>query len=148
MAIALITEHNQVFFISENMEKLKIQYPHYGVFENNSAGKIINISQEEFDLLKEGTKVATYNGTNLIFDTTPFIIKTKESMDEAIEETIRLINKAYKNNENNAWGAELNAFKTIVSNVDTSSISFPYNGTLQKYLKDQGHSVIGSLQLR
>lgn len=148
MAIALITEHNQVFFISENMEKLKIQYPHYGVFENNYAGKIINISQEEFDLLKEGTKVATYNGTNLIFDTTPFIIKTKEAMDQAIEETIKLINKAYKNNENNAWGAELNAFKTIVSNIDTSSISFPYNGTLQKYLKDQGHSVIGSLQLR
>ena len=148
MAIALITEHNQVYFISENMEKLKIQYHHYGVFENNSAGKIINISQEEFDLLKEGTKVATYNGTNLIFDTTPFIIKTKEAMDEAIEETIERINKAYKNNENNAWGAELNAFKTIVSNIDTSSISFPYNGTLQKYLKDQGHSVIGSLQLR
>jgi hypothetical protein len=35
MALALITEHNQVYLISENMDKLKLQDPHYGLFENN-----------------------------------------------------------------------------------------------------------------
>ena len=147
MAIALITESNKVFLISENMEKLKFQYPHYGLFENNHAGKMINISQEDFDILQEETKEATYNGTNLIFKTSGIVLKRKEYMDVTIKSMIEKIDRAYKNNENNAWGAELNAFKTLLNNIDTSSISFPYNGTLQTYLKSQGHSIISSLQI-
>jgi hypothetical protein len=147
MAIALITEHNQVFLISENMEKLKFQYPHYGLFENNHAGKMINISQEDFNLLKEGTNNVTYNGTSLVFETLGIVWERKEDMDVTIKSMIEKIDRAYKNNENNAWGAELNAFKTLLNNIDTSSISFPYNGTFQTYLKSQGHSIISTLQI-
>lgn len=147
MAIALITESNQVFLISENMEKLKFQFPHYGIFENNHAGKMINISQEDFDTLQEETKKATYNGTNLIFETLDAVWEKKEGMDVTIKSMIEKIDRAYKGNENNVWGAELNAFKTLLNNIDTSSISFPYNGTLQTYLKSQGHPIISSLQI-
>jgi len=147
MAIALITEFNRVFLISENMEKLKFQYPHYGLFENNHAGKMINISQEDFDILQEDTKEATYNGTNLIFKPYDIVLKRKEDMDITIKSMIEKIDRAYKKHQNNAWGAELNAFKTLLNNIDTSSISFPYNGTLQTYLKSQGHSIISSLQI-
>lgn len=147
MAIALITEHNQVFLISENMEKLKFQYPHYGLFENNHAGKMINISQEDFNLLKEGTNNVTYNGTSLVFETINLIIENKESMDRDIKRLIDIVDKAHKKNLNNVWGTELNSYKQILNNIDTSSINYPYNGTVEKYLKSQGHSVIGTLQI-
>jgi uncharacterized protein YpuA (DUF1002 family) len=148
MAIALITEHNQVLLISENMEKLKFQYPHYGLFENNHAGKMINISQEDFNLLKEGTNNVTYNGTSLVFETINPIIENKESMDRDIKSLIDIVDNAYKRNQNNVWGTELNSYKQILNNIDTSSINYPYNGTVEKYLKSQGHSVIGTLQIR
>ena len=148
MAIALITEFNQVFLISENMEKLKFQYPHYGLFENNHAGKMINISQEDFNLLKEGTNNVTYNGTSLVFETMNPIIENKESMDRDIKSLIDIVDNAYKRNQNNVWGTELNSYKQILNNIDTSSINYPYNGTVEKYLKSQGHSIIGTLQIR
>jgi hypothetical protein len=148
MALALITEHNQVYLISENMDKLKLQDPHYGLFENNHVGKIINISQEDFNLLKEGTNNVTYNGTSLVFETINPIIENKESMDRDIKSLIDIVDNAYKKNQNNVWGTELNSYKQILNNIDTSSINYPYNGTVEKYLKSQGHSVIGTLQIR
>ena len=148
MALALITEHNQVYLISEKMDKLKLQDPHYGLFENNHVGKIINISQEDFNLLKEGTNNVTYNGTSLVFETINPIIENKESMDRDIKSLIDIVDNAYKKNQNNVWGTELNSYKQILNNIDTSSINYPYNGTVEKYLKSQGHSVIGTLQIR
>jgi len=148
MAIALITENNDIFLISENMDKLKLQYPHYGLFENNHAGKIINISQEDFDVLNEGIKKATYNGTNLVFESLNNVFKNKASMDQHIKWIVDYINNAHTSYKSNAWGTELNAYKTILNNIDTSSISYPYNGTIETYLKSQGHSIIGTLQIR
>jgi len=148
MALALITEHNDIFLISENMDKLKLQYPHYGLFENNHSGKIINISQEDFNALIDRTKNVTYNGTDLVFETLNPIIENKESMDQDIESLLNCVDNGCKKNKNSAWGTELNAYKTILNNIDTSSINYPYNGTVETYLKSMGHSVIGTLQIR
>jgi len=148
MAIALIHHDNSVFLISENIEKLKLQYPAYGLFENKHSGEMINILQEEFNLMQDGSKKGKYNGTNLVLENTNIITFSKEFMDTQVNSMIELINERYSKHKANAWGAELNAYKTILGNLDTSSVSYPYNGTLESYLKNQGHSIISSLQIR
>jgi hypothetical protein len=37
---------------------------------------------------------------------------------------------------------ELSAYKTLLENLDTSSITYPLNTTLEKYLIDQGNTVL------
>ena len=148
MAIALIHQDNSIFLISENIEKLKLQYQPYGLYENNHAGTMINISQEEFDSLQDGSKNGKYNGTSLVLENTNLIIFDKNFMDIQVNHMLSVIDLHYKKHKANAWGAELNAYKTILSNLDTSSISYPYNGTLESYLKSQGNSIISTLQIR
>ena len=37
MAYLLLNEKNSVFLMSKDMEQLQLQYPAYGIYENNKA---------------------------------------------------------------------------------------------------------------
>jgi len=147
MAHALIDEHNQIFLIAESTEELQLQYPHYGLYENNHSGRMITISQEDFDALQDGSKKGSFNGTNLVLENTNYFFNNQEQADQLIESKITQLNNSYNRFKSNAFGVKINNYKTVLTNLDTSTISYPYNGTIEQYLKSQGHSIVGYLQI-
>ena len=41
----------------------------------------------------------------------------------------------------------MKAYKTLLENLDKSTITYPINSTLEKYLKDQGKPIVSLLQI-
>jgi hypothetical protein len=146
MAYLLLNEKNSVFLMSKDMEQLQLQYPAYGIYENNKAGKMVSISNEDFIRIQSNEHF-NHDGTNLNFLNTHPVIFDQAYMQHLISELIKKIDSIYPKYENTSFGTDLAVYKTLLNNVDTTSFTYPYNGSLEKYLQDQGNSVISTLQM-
>ena len=47
----------------------------------------------------------------------------------------------------NSFGTELQAYKTLVENFDTSSLTYPTNISFERHLLNLGHPIISTLQI-
>lgn len=146
MAYLLTNEHNSIFLLSKNMEQLQLQLPSYVLYESGKAGKMVTVSNEDFIRILSNESF-NYDGTSLNFTGMLLRYENETSMQQHISNLIEKIESIYNKYENTSFGAELTAFKNLLNTVDPSSFTYPYNNSLEKYLQDQGHSVISSLQM-
>ena len=112
--------------------------------------KIIEDTQENFDAIKLGTKDAIKFNNNLII----YINKTvkyndKESLKEYVEGVKKSITSFKDNNLNNPsfnlWNNYYNQLNSL--NLNSNSISYPLNKSLEQYLNDLGQTSLNPLQL-
>jgi len=146
MAYLLFTLDNSVSFMAKDIEQLKLQFPSYGQFENGKAGKMITLSDEDFKRIQSNESF-NFDGTNLNFTGTQTYIHDEDGMKEYISHLIEKIDSIYTRYKNTSFGSDLAAYKNLLGTVDTSLFTYPYNDSLEKYLQDQGHSVISTLQM-
>jgi hypothetical protein len=144
MAHLLLNKNNNIICLAKDLNQLRCQHISY-----EGEGKIINVSDADFNLIQLGTKFVSTDGTSLILTDNNFITpkNNKEEMDNEITNYISRIDSRYNRHKNNSFGVELQNFKTLLQNVDTSTINYPYEGTILKYLKDAGHPVLSPLQI-
>lgn len=147
MAHLIVYNNNSVICISESVEQYKLQIPNYGLFENEQIGKIVSISDSNFNLIQTDQKMVSYDGTNVILDDSPIFDRSQNDMDNQKQFLLDRIENILPKHKDNNFGTEINAFKQLLINFDTSTISYPYSGSLIKYLKEQNNPVISHLQL-
>jgi len=139
----------QLVFGSKDLEQASLQYPGWVSYQNGQAGEMFTVSDADFVLLQTQEKIWSHNGTNyvLLDSTRVGFNNNKEMMDIEINHRVNRINEILGRYESNSFGAELQAYKTVLQNLDTSSISYPLTTTLERYLINQGHPIVGYLQM-
>jgi len=148
MAYLLLSHNNTVTLLAKRMEELEKQVPAYVQYQNGLAGKMLTISDEEFSKLQSGQQF-TYENNTLNFSQEYFgsIYETEEVMKAIISKRIERIDEIYPKYKDIVFGNELTAYKAVLSNLDTSTFTYPYNQSLEKHLLDQGTPVVSTLQM-
>jgi len=147
MAYITTNLNKSVLFISKDLEQLQGQCPSYEMYEVGTGGHMINISDADFNLLVTGEKMVIVNNDLSVTLRDPIgNISSKEELDTFISDIKKKITRVLPFKKDGSFKNELIAYKTLLENLDTSSISFPIV-SLEKYLKDQNQPFLNSLQI-
>ena len=155
MAYVITNKQKSVSFISKDLTQLQGQYPGYQIYENGVEGHLINISDEDFTLLVAGEKNITINEdlsinlTNPLYDEKNALgFASKEELDNYISSLKeKLQNSIESRLESSSYKDELIAYKALLENLNTTSISYPLAMNLERYLINQNQAVLGHLQI-
>jgi len=119
--------------------------------------KIIEDSQENFNLVKLNLKIASkYNGNTIVYlDIDPDIsdknniIFFKDSilLKEYINGLKKLIKNFLDSNKNHSLYNKWNDYYSQLSNLDISTIQFPMKKTLEQHFQDLNLPSLNTLQL-
>lgn len=145
----IITCKNKVpNWIAKDLNELKI-HPQYILYQNNSAGYLIEISDQDYNQLATDQKVVSSidDNLNVTFVDKNITYKTKDKLDEYVSNVKERIEKNLNRNIDGDYTANLLAYKQVLDNLDTSSISFPLNMSLEQYLLSNNQKALSLLQL-
>ena len=147
MAYITTNLNKSVLFISKDLEQLQGQCPSYEMYEVGTGGHMINISDADFNPLVTGEKMVIVNNDLSVTLKDPIgNISSKEELDTIISDIKKEITKVLTFKKDGSFKNELIVYKTLLENLDTSSISFPIV-SLEKYLNDQNQPFLNSLQI-
>jgi len=152
MAYIVTNREKNITFISKDLEQAKAQYNGIEIYQNGLAGHFITISDADFNTLLSNEKIAVVNSDLSVTlrdraDGEILDFSSKEKLDKYISSLKERISDVLQNKEESTFKNELSAYKTLLENLDTSSITYPFNTTLEKYLIDQGNTVLHTLQI-
>ena len=155
MAYVITNKQKSISFISKDLIQLQGQYPGYQTYENGIEGHLITISDADFTSVVANEKYITVNEdlsvtlNDIIYDANRVLgFASKQELDnhinffkERLKEVIerRISPSSYKD--------ELIAYKALLENFDTSSISYPLTMTFERYLINQNQPVLSYLQI-
>jgi hypothetical protein len=150
MAYVITNKQKSISFISKDLTQLQGQYPGYQTYENGIEGHLITISDADFTSVVANEKYITVNedlsvtlNANRVLD-----LASKQELDNHINFLKeRLKHVIERNIPPNSYRDELIAYKTLLENFDTDSISYPLAMTLERYLMNQNQPVISYLQI-
>jgi hypothetical protein len=131
---------------------------------NKESYKIIEDSQENFNLVKYGNKfplkyvdnTIVYKTTEISFLDNVFIDKNgeqiisktaKELLKKYIEDYKIIIKQFLNNNPNHNLFSRWNSYYDQLNNFNLDSVTYPLNKSLEQYLNDVGQLSLSPLQL-
>jgi len=152
MAYIVTNLEKSISFISKDLEQAKAQYNGIEIYQNGLAGNFITISDTDFNTLLLNEKIAVVNSDLSVTlrdraDYEIYDFSSKEKLDKHISSLKERISDVMKRKKEGLFKNELSAYKALLENLDTSSITYPFNTTLEKYLIDQGNTVLHPLQI-
>ena len=125
--------------IAENLSDLNINQFDY---------KIIEVTQDNFNAVKFGTKIPLkYNNDLIIFENINSLIKDKVQLQIQIKDKIELIKQFLDNNLNHPLFNQWNNYLNQLNNLNLDSITYPLNKSLEQYFNDLGQTSLSILQL-
>jgi len=125
--------------IAENLSDLNINQFDY---------KIIEVTQDNFNAVKFGTKIPLkYNNDLIIFENINSLIKDKVQLQIQIKDKIELIKQFLDNNLNHPLFNQWNNYLNQLNNLNLDSITYPLNKSLEQYFNDLGQPSFSILQL-
>ena len=155
MAYVITNKQKSISFISKDLIQLQGQYSGYQTYENGIEGHLITISDADFTSVVANEKDIKVNEdltvtlTDITYDENRVLgFASKQELDnhinffkERLKEVIerRISPSSYKD--------ELIAYKALLENFDTSSISYPLTMTFERYLINQNQPVLSYLQI-
>lgn len=148
MALIVTNKSYSITFLSKDLEQASFQYPGIGLYQNGHAGYIIEISDADFVALQTGQKLYDHDGTNMILtDKTPEPFANETDLKFYIDKITKRIDVVINRQSDNSYKSECVAYKALLESLDTSTITYPLNKTLEKHLHDLGHPILGALQI-
>lgn len=148
MAYAVTNNQNSLSFISKDSQQLALQCPNYESLESTNSGKVIDLTDDQFISLQKGIKKFTYDGSTVtLLDNTFTLPQNEQTLIDVINFHKESIDQALIRHKNDAFGIELNSFKTVLENIDTSSITYPMTKSLMQYCLDNDDDIISVLQM-
>ena len=110
--------------------------------------KKITINDSVFTQVQLSEKYPeSYNGDTVTYVDVSSEYLNKEQFQSDINSRIPLIDAFLINNEDHPDYTKWNMFKTQLEALDISSITYPYNKSLEKHLSDNSLTVLNTLQL-
>ena len=145
----IITCKNKVpNWIAKDLNELKI-HPQYILYQTNQSGYVIEISDQDYNQLATHKKVVSSidDNLNVTFVDKNISYKTKDKLDEYVSNVKERIERNLNMNIDGDYTANLLAYKQVIDNFDTSSISYPLNMSLEQYLLSNNQKALSLLQL-
>jgi hypothetical protein len=110
--------------------------------------KIIEDTQANFDLVKYNTKrIKSYTGNIINYENQDIFFNQKEHLEAYIKGLKIAISYFLDSNKNHPLYSKWNNYYNQLTNLNTSSISYPLNKSLEQYFNDQGQTSLNTLQL-
>lgn len=149
MAYAITNKEHSLSFISKDQNELSCQFPGYAMYQNGTAGYCFEISNDDFIKLQTLEKQFSYdqNQVTLVDFSTPVIFSSEQQLKDHIKMILDSLNQYLPKHISNSFGTELQAYKTLVENFDTSSLTYPTNVSFERHLLNLGHPIISTLQM-
>lgn len=149
MAYLLTNNHYSIISMSKNMEEVKAKEPRWQTFQLGIAGHLVEISDSDFLAVQNDTNVITCNGGNVSLSPSKKTDKYKneEELQGYINSIIKNIDYKLPSYSDGSFKQEVLNYKETLKSIDTSSISYPMQITLEQYLLNQNIPIIGYLQL-
>lgn len=131
-----------LYRIAENIEDLNNQ----NINKDNYL--IVEESQENFNAIRLKTKIfLSYDGNNIQFQDYSDLFLKKEEIDAYIKNTKTIITFFLDSNKNHPYYGKWKNYYDQLSNLDTSSISYPLNKSLEQYFDDLNKPSLNPLQI-
>ena len=150
MAYVITNKQKSISFISKDLTQLQGQYPGYQTYENGIEGHLITISDADFTSVVANEKYLTVNEDLSVTLNANRVLgfASKQELDNHINFLKeRLKDVIERNIPPSSYRDELIAYKTLLENLDTDSISYPLAMTLERYLMNQNQPVLNHLQI-
>jgi len=148
MAYVVTNKNYSLTFISKDLEQASFQYGGLGIYLNGHAGYVIEISDADFIALQTSQKEYAHNGTSMVLtDKTSKPFANETELKSYIDNVTKTLNTIINKHSDNSYKAECVAYKSLLENLDTSTITYPLNKSLEKHLYDLGHPILSPLQL-
>ena len=133
---------NTIYRIAENESDLN------SLNINKSDYHIISDSQENFNSVKYHNKqILKYNQNNIFYGDISTIFENKISLDKYILNIKNTISLFLENNKNHPSYDIWNNYKIQLNSLDTNTIPYPLNISLEQYLNDLGQPSFNPLQI-
>jgi hypothetical protein len=148
MAYIVLNNENSLSGIAKNDTDLNC-VTYVAHYKNNIGGKVINISDEDFNALVDGTKVyESCDGTNVTLADPVRAISysSQEDLQDHINNLINVLNEK-KYATDSSLQTKKDAFVTYLQSLNLSTITYPLNQTLNSYCRSQGQEPFSYLQL-
>jgi len=135
--------------IAKDMEEVKLKETRWQAFQLGKIGHLVEISNSDFVSLQTALKDIVYDGTNtsLIDRERIRFSQNAEELQNSINLLVQQVDDVIPKYVNTSFETELNNYKTNLQSIDTSSISYPMDVSIEKYLLNQNKSILGCLQL-
>ena len=107
-----------------------------------------DLTDAQFLDAKRSLKFPTLSDGNLVMQDLAFGgIKDAERFTKNISSKIKIMDDFLNNNEGHSWHAGVTAYKEALLAIDTSTITFPYEKTLEQYCEDNSKTYYHPLQI-
>jgi hypothetical protein len=131
-----------IYRVAENqsdLNNLNISQPDY---------KIIEDSQENFNLVKLGIKFPNkYNNNTITYTDQTFLFYNKIELQNDVDNIKKQIKQFTDNNPNHPLLSRWSNYYTQLNNLNLDTISYPLNKSLEQYFDDLGQISYNILQL-
>ena len=108
---------------------------------------IIDVSDDDFNNIKLGTKgIVSKNGTNVTYFDVTYNYDSEEKLNTEISKVTERIDNWLSGNSNKPFASTVTNYKNYINSIDVSSIT-PLNTSLEKYVSDQGQTVVNLYEL-
>jgi len=115
---------------------------------NDDDYKIIEDSSENFNFVKLNQKNAIkYNQNTIIYINIVSSFKSSKDLNSYIDSLKNLIKDFLNNNPNNSAYNKWNNYLNQLTSLNTSSITYPLNKSLEQYFNDLGQPSLNILQI-
>lgn len=149
MAYVLTNLNYDKISLGKDLEELKIKTPRWEMYELGIAGHIVEISDSDFKLIQTGRQtVNDCPGGKANFKVGTFrALENAEQVKEVIDEILSFVNLGLKKYENTPFKQEIENYKNNLESINTSSISYPLNMTVEEYLLSQNKTILAIAQV-
>lgn len=107
-----------------------------------------NLSDADFLKLRQNTHSFNFEVENPTLETIQIGFQNKEDLDQYINlNLIPAINAYLSNWKNHTHHTRWTSYKTQLENLDTTSITYPLNKSLEKHFADEGQTYYSILEL-
>jgi len=146
MAFAIFNKHKNLTFVSANDEEIDAVYGARAAIEAGHSGYKVSISEADFDSLRLYKKVvSSFDGTSIVLADFDLSWPNETSVKGLIESKKNRL-ELRKNSFSSAFQTRADAMLSVYDNIDTASLSYPLNTSIETYLDNQGTTVLSDLQ--
>lgn len=108
---------------------------------------IIDVSDDDFNNIKLGAKgIVSKNGTNVTYFDITYNYDSEEKLNTEISKVTERIDNWLLGNSSKPFASTVTNYKNYINSIDVSSIT-PLNTSLEKYVSDQGQTVVNLYEL-
>jgi hypothetical protein len=142
MAKALFDKNHNVIYkvcTDDNVNNFNIDLGMYNV---------VDISDDDFTNIIKELKTVTYDGTTVSYVDAEHNFPTEASLKAVISNRVlQITNFCRPSNEHNAFYNGVLAYKEALEGIDTSSIEYPFEKSLEQYCEENSITYYHPLQI-